>query len=114
MSFLLTEDEAKEDEDNEDDAEERLRKDAHYRLLLGRQSIARVDCGSQCEDPALIDAEVLAWKKKLRVRRRKLVNQPSLSNNSSEVDDDNVDNVRSSGTYSLPNLSLSNPYRLPR
>lgn len=101
------------DEDNDKDAEEeddeakeeREKKEALYRLMLERQNKVTADCGSQCDDPTLLEAEVLAWKKKLRVRRRKLIMQPH-----SEVDGKNS----MAPSYSLPNLSLTNPYRLPR
>lgn len=99
-------DEEKESEEEDEEAkEEREKKEALYRLMLEKQKRVTADCGSQCDDPVLLEAEVLAWKKKLRVRRRKLIMQAHTN----EIDGKNS----MAPSYSLPNLSLTNPYRLP-
>jgi hypothetical protein len=109
LPFVLTEDDEDEEEEPEEEdehaKEEREKKEALFRLMLEKQNRVTTDCGSQCDDPTLLEAEVLAWKKKLRVRRRKLIMQPH-----SEADGKNS----MAPSYSLPNLSLTNPYRLPR
>jgi hypothetical protein len=109
LLFVLTEDDEDDEkeavEEDEEAKEEREKKEAMYLLMLEKQNRATAECGSQCDDPMLLEAEVLAWKKKLRVRRRKLIMQPN-----GEVDGKNS----MAPSYSLPNLSLTNPYRLPR
>jgi hypothetical protein len=109
LPFILIEDdeddEKEAEEEDEEAKEEREKKEALYRLMLEKQNRVTAERGSQCDDPTLLEAEVLAWKKKLRVRRRKLIMQPN-----GEVDGTNT----MAPSYSLPNLSLTNPYRLPR